>query len=48
VDVFFRRIDVGSGSRSLDQSLETIKLNIHWVRRNELPLYDWLTKYLAS
>ncbi|XP_024085404.1 endoplasmic reticulum aminopeptidase 1-like isoform X2 [Cimex lectularius] len=48
VDMFFRHIDVGSGSRALDQCLETIKLNIHWVRRNEQILDDWLIKYLNS
>ncbi|XP_073998601.1 endoplasmic reticulum aminopeptidase 1-like isoform X3 [Rhodnius prolixus] len=48
VDAFFHNIDVGAGTRSLDQSLETIQLNIHWVKRNEQPLYDWLTRYLNS
>ncbi|XP_046689288.1 LOW QUALITY PROTEIN: endoplasmic reticulum aminopeptidase 2-like [Homalodisca vitripennis] len=43
---FFRHLNVGSGSRSLEQSLETIQLNIHWVRRNEEPLFQWLTGYL--
>ncbi|XP_024220191.2 endoplasmic reticulum aminopeptidase 1 isoform X1 [Halyomorpha halys] len=45
---FFHHIDVGSGSRSLDQSLETILLNIHWVQKNEEPLYSWLSKYFNS
>ncbi|XP_039283006.1 LOW QUALITY PROTEIN: glutamyl aminopeptidase [Nilaparvata lugens] len=47
VSQFFRHMNVGSGVRALEQSLETIQLNIHWVRRNEEPLFQWLTKYLS-
>lgn len=44
VSDFFRNIDVGSGTRSLEQSLEMIQLNVHWVKNNEAQIYDWLTK----
>ncbi|XP_017303049.1 leucyl-cystinyl aminopeptidase-like, partial [Diaphorina citri] len=46
VKAFFKDMDVGSGARSLEQSLETIELNIHWVRRNEEPIFQWLSSYL--
>ncbi|KAL1122590.1 hypothetical protein AAG570_002920 [Ranatra chinensis] len=48
VEEFFHFMDIGSSTRSLDQSLETIRLNIYWVRRNEEQLYEWLTSYLNS
>ncbi|XP_067012904.2 endoplasmic reticulum aminopeptidase 1 isoform X2 [Anabrus simplex] len=46
VSSFFRDMNVGSGSRSLMQSLETIRLNIHWVQRNEDAIFSWLSNYL--
>ncbi|KAI5740215.1 hypothetical protein M8J76_001759 [Diaphorina citri] len=46
VKAFFKDMDVGSGARSLEQSLETIELNIHWVRRNEELIFQWLSSYL--
>lgn len=44
VSDFFRNIDVGSGTRALEQSLEMIQLNVHWVKNNEAKIYDWLLK----
>jgi len=44
VSDFFRHIDVGSGTRALEQSLEMIQLNVHWVKNNEAQIYDWLVK----
>lgn len=44
VSDFFRNIDVGSGTRALEQSLEMIQLNVHWVKNNEAQIYDWLMK----
>lgn len=44
VSDFFRNIDVGSGTRALEQSLEMIQLNVHWVKNNEAKIYDWLFK----
>ncbi|XP_060872010.1 endoplasmic reticulum aminopeptidase 1-like [Metopolophium dirhodum] len=44
VSDFFRYIDVGSGTRALEQSLEMIQLNVHWVNNNEAQIYDWLVK----
>lgn len=44
VSDFFRGIDVGSGTRALEQSLEMIQLNVHWVNNNEAQIYDWLMK----
>ena len=46
VKSFFRTTDVGSGTRSLEQSLETMKLNINWVKQNEEALLQWLMNYL--
>ncbi|XP_049864292.1 endoplasmic reticulum aminopeptidase 1-like isoform X3 [Schistocerca gregaria] len=47
VSQFFSDMNVGSGSRSLMQSLETIQLNIHWVKNNEDDIYSWLKNYLS-
>lgn len=44
VSNFFHNIDVGSGTRALEQSLEMIQLNVHWVNNNEAQIYDWLIK----
>ncbi|XP_025602401.2 endoplasmic reticulum aminopeptidase 2-like isoform X3 [Athalia rosae] len=46
VSEYFKKVDVGSGQRALDQSLETIKLNIHWVRENAETINQWLHNYL--
>lgn len=46
VSHFFRRMDMGSGQRALEQSLETIMLNIHWVKHNDEPIFSWLKNYL--
>lgn len=46
VSEFFKKVDVGSGKRALDQSLETIRFNIHWVKNNVDVLDDWLIGYL--
>lgn len=43
---FFKDIDVGSGQRTLDQSLETIKFNIHWVKENAETIDEWLIDFL--
>ncbi|XP_014219724.1 glutamyl aminopeptidase [Copidosoma floridanum] len=42
VKEFFKDIDVGSGQRMLEQSLETIKFNIHWVKENAGTIDEWL------
>lgn len=44
---YFKGIDVGSGQRMLDQSLETIKFNIHWVKQNAETIDEWLINYLS-
>lgn len=41
-------MNVGSGQSALEQSLETIRLNIHWARENEETIHDWLKSYLSS
>nr|CAD7406502.1 unnamed protein product [Timema cristinae] len=46
VSLFFKDMNVGSGQRALKQSLEMIRLNIHWVRHNEEAIYAWLNNYL--
>lgn len=45
VSTYFNGMNVGSASRALDQSLETIKLNINWVSHNEEEIYTWLQKF---
>ncbi|XP_069679087.1 endoplasmic reticulum aminopeptidase 1-like isoform X2 [Periplaneta americana] len=47
VSQFFRPMNVGSGNRSLKQSLETIRLNIHWVQENQDVINSWLNDYLG-
>lgn len=42
VSDFFRPMDVGSGTRALQQSLEIIQLNVHWVKVNEENIFQWL------
>ncbi|XP_015117204.1 endoplasmic reticulum aminopeptidase 2 [Diachasma alloeum] len=42
VTEFFKDVDVGSGARTLEQSLETIKLNIRWVANNADDVDSWL------
>ncbi|XP_017878860.1 glutamyl aminopeptidase-like isoform X2 [Ceratina calcarata] len=46
VSEFFKNVDVGSGRRALEQSLETIKFNIHWVKENADTVDRWLINYL--
>ncbi|ODN00507.1 Endoplasmic reticulum aminopeptidase 2 [Orchesella cincta] len=45
---FFSDVDVGSGARALNQSLEMIRLNIRWLQNNENQIEDWLRKYLST
>ncbi|XP_076751156.1 endoplasmic reticulum aminopeptidase 1 isoform X3 [Xylocopa sonorina] len=47
VSEFFKKVDVGSGRRALEQSLETIKFNIHWVKENADIVDRWLLNYLS-
>ncbi|XKL69322.1 hypothetical protein PGB90_007091 [Kerria lacca] len=42
VSDFFRPMDVGSGTRALQQSLEMIQLNVYWVKQNEENIFQWL------
>ncbi|XP_023702695.1 endoplasmic reticulum aminopeptidase 1 isoform X2 [Cryptotermes secundus] len=44
---FFQPMNVGSGNRALKQSLETIRLNIHWVKENQDVINNWLYDYLG-
>lgn len=44
---FFQPMNVGSGNRALKQSLETIRLNIHWVQENQDVINNWLYDYLG-
>ncbi|XP_051160347.1 endoplasmic reticulum aminopeptidase 2-like isoform X1 [Leptopilina boulardi] len=48
VSEFFKNRDVGSGQRMLEQSLEKIRFNIHWVKNNAEVIDEWLTNYLKS
>ncbi|XP_066598523.1 endoplasmic reticulum aminopeptidase 2-like isoform X2 [Prorops nasuta] len=48
VSEFFKNIDVGSGQRALEQSLETIKFNVHWVKQNADMVDEWLTNFLKN
>ncbi|XP_054009869.1 endoplasmic reticulum aminopeptidase 1-like isoform X2 [Hylaeus anthracinus] len=47
VSEFFKKVDVGSGKRALEQSLETIKFNIHWVKENAEVVDRWLINYFG-
>lgn len=47
VTSFFSDMDVGSGTRALNQSLEMIRLNIRWLQNNENQIEDWLRKHLS-
>lgn len=44
VSMYFNGMNVGAANRALEQSLETIKLNINWVSTNEEVIYTWLRK----
>ncbi|XP_046624056.1 endoplasmic reticulum aminopeptidase 2-like isoform X1 [Neodiprion virginianus] len=46
VSEYFKKVEVGSGQRALEQSLETIRLNIHWVKENAETINQWLHNYL--
>ncbi|XP_015585301.1 endoplasmic reticulum aminopeptidase 2 isoform X2 [Cephus cinctus] len=46
VSEYFKNVDVGGSQRALEQSLETIKLNIHWVNENVETINQWLINYL--
>ncbi|KAF5274559.1 hypothetical protein FQA39_LY07171 [Lamprigera yunnana] len=46
VSTYFNGMNVGSATRALEQSLETIKLNINWVSQSEEDIYTWLLNYL--
>ncbi|XP_011687663.1 PREDICTED: endoplasmic reticulum aminopeptidase 1-like isoform X2 [Wasmannia auropunctata] len=48
VSEFFKQRDVRSANRTLQQSLEMIKFNIHWVKTNAKGVSDWLTQYFAE
>lgn len=45
VSTYFTGMNVGAANRALEQSLETIKLNINWVSQNEEEIYNWLHKF---
>lgn len=45
---YFKKVEVGSGQRALEQTLETIKLNIHWVKENAETIDQWLLGYLNT
>lgn len=44
VQSFFRHVNVGSGRRSLVQSLEQIRANIQFLARNDPELELWLSR----
>ncbi|CAH1964992.1 unnamed protein product [Acanthoscelides obtectus] len=44
VSTYFSGMDVGLSTRTLDQSLEIIKLNINWIKQNEEEVNTWLRK----
>ncbi|XP_025987257.2 endoplasmic reticulum aminopeptidase 1 isoform X2 [Solenopsis invicta] len=48
VSEFFKQRDIRSGNRTLQQSLEMIKFNIHWVKTNAKNVCDWLIKYFTE
>lgn len=44
VQTFFRHVNVGSGKRSLLQSLELIQSNIHFLAKYDRELEQWLSR----
>ncbi|EFX80575.1 endoplasmic reticulum aminopeptidase 1-like isoform X2 [Daphnia pulex] len=44
VQTFFRNVNVGSGKRSLMQSLELIQANINFLSKNDRQLEQWLSR----
>nr|XP_040569452.1 endoplasmic reticulum aminopeptidase 1-like isoform X3 [Lepeophtheirus salmonis] len=44
---FFRKRNVGSGIRALEQSIEEIRINIRWRQLHEESIKDWLTLKLG-
>ncbi|RLU25456.1 hypothetical protein DMN91_001612 [Ooceraea biroi] len=48
VSGFFKQHDVRSGNRSLQQSLEMVKFNIHWVKKNAKSVNKWLIEYFTG
>ncbi|XP_071654206.1 endoplasmic reticulum aminopeptidase 1 isoform X2 [Temnothorax longispinosus] len=50
VSEFFKQHghDVRRGNRTLQQSLERIKFNIHWVKTNAKGVNNWLTEYFTD
>lgn len=48
VSTYFNGMNVGAAGRALDQSLETIKLNINWVSQNEEEIYTWLRSHVKQ
>ncbi|XP_071451977.1 endoplasmic reticulum aminopeptidase 1-like [Hetaerina americana] len=45
VSLFFEGMDLGGGRRSVEQSLETIRLNAQWVARSEEEILAWLENH---
>ncbi|XP_046395915.1 glutamyl aminopeptidase-like isoform X2 [Ischnura elegans] len=48
VSLFFEGMDLGGGRRSVEQSLETIRLNAQWVARSEEDILNWLEEHFDS
>ncbi|XP_011878756.1 PREDICTED: endoplasmic reticulum aminopeptidase 1-like isoform X2 [Vollenhovia emeryi] len=48
VSGFFKQRDIRSSNRTLQQSLEMIKFNIHWVKINAEGVNNWLVKYFTE
>lgn len=48
VSTYFTGMNVGAAARELEQSLETIRLNIKWVTNNEADIYTWLRNHAGN
>ncbi|XP_050314104.1 endoplasmic reticulum aminopeptidase 1-like isoform X2 [Anthonomus grandis grandis] len=48
VTTYFNGMNIGSASRTLEQSLEIIQLNINWLSKSKEDIYTWLRKNANS
>ena len=42
VEQFFKQHDAPAADRAIQQSLESIRLNTQWLKRDEVAIKEWL------
>jgi aminopeptidase N len=40
--------ELGSGTRAVDQAIESIEININWMKTHEKTVVDWLKAEVAQ